>query len=149
MAHTAKGSLAELIQAIEERGLPMVGALKAQLNSIFEQMVLEDIARGDAPVEERGEEDPYMTLAKVLDRAFDQASGGKGKDRHVKVEGQRFEDQPICTLQHIYGNGYAFGQVGKKMEEAQRLPKDRAVAELLGAINYIAAAVVVIEDGDG
>ena len=89
MAHTAKGSLAELIQAIEERGLPMVGALKAQLNSIFEQMVNEQAMRDfDAGISESLNaaapdcDDAYMTLAKVLDRAFDQASGGKGKDRH-------------------------------------------------------------------
>lgn len=90
----------------------------------------------------------YTRLADVLERAFDQASGGKGKDRHVKAEGQAFDDQPICSLQRIYGNGYAFGQVGKKMEESMRMPKDAAVAELLGAINYLAAAVIVREEQD-
>lgn len=91
----------------------------------------------------------YASLHSVLARAYSQAAEGKGKDRHVKTDGQRFEDQPICTLQRIYGTGYAFGQASKKAEESTRLPRDRAVAELLGAINYLAAAVIVLEEGDG
>ncbi|MBA1147400.1 hypothetical protein H0Z60_10065 [Ectothiorhodospiraceae bacterium WFHF3C12] len=85
----------------------------------------------------------YSRLAYVLERAYQQAAEGKGSDRHSK--GQPFHEQPIVTLQGLYGTGYAFGQVGKKMEEAQRLPADAAVAELLGAINYLAAAVIHIE----
>lgn len=91
----------------------------------------------------------YVSLQRVLARAYAQAADGKGKDRHVKTAGQRFEDQPICTLQRIFGTGYAFGQASKKAEESTRLPRDRAVAELLGAINYLAAAVIVLEEGDG
>lgn len=88
----------------------------------------------------------YTALRQVLDRAYDQASNGKGKERHVREDGQAFQDQPICTLQRIYGTGYAFGQAGKKTEEAQRMPRAQAVAEILGAINYLAAAVIVLEE---
>ena len=92
------------------------------------------------------EYDPaYVSLARVLADAFNQSAGGKGKDRHVKAEGQAFEDQPICQLQELYGRGYAFGQVGKKMEESMRLPYEQARAELLGGIVYLAAAVIDLE----
>ena len=85
----------------------------------------------------------YSKLSDVLTRAYEQASSGKGNDRHSV--GQRFEEQPIVTIQSFYGSGFAFGQVAKKMEESQRMGKEAAVAELLGAINYIAAAIIHIE----
>jgi hypothetical protein len=97
-----------------------------------------------APVESES----YAKLGHVLKQAYDQAATGKGKDRHVKHEAQAFQDQPICTLQRIYGSGYAFGQVGKKMEESMRMDTKAAVAELYGAINYIAAAIIVLEEGE-
>lgn len=86
----------------------------------------------------------YEKLSDVLNRAYDQAAKGKGSDRHST--GQAFESQPIVALQRLYGPGYAYGQVGKKMEEAQRLPRDRAIAELLGGINYLAAAIIYLEE---
>lgn len=89
----------------------------------------------------------YISLQAVLDRAFKQAAYGKGKDRHAK--GQAFEEQPIVKLQELYGTGYAFGQVGKKTEESQRMALEPAVAELLGAINYLAAAIIHLEKSNG
>lgn len=48
------------------------------------------------------------------------------------------------------GLGYPLGQAVKKIYESQRLPtKQPAIAELLGAINYIAAAVIVLEEKEG
>jgi hypothetical protein len=85
----------------------------------------------------------YSSLKLVLDRAFQQAAYGKGEDRHST--GQPFDEQPIVSLQFIFGTGYAFGQAAKKMEESQRLNVDMASKELLGAINYIAAALIYIE----
>lgn len=159
MATTARGQMADLIQGLKEHGLPQLSALEAKLTLIFEQLVEEkqrDIEQADAlqrRVRELEGSVPrpaaYEKLEAVLVHALDQAAHGKGKDRHVSVEDQPFEEQPICTLQRIYGTGYAFGQASKKMEEAIRLPKERAVAELLGAINYIAAAVIVLEETSG
>lgn len=147
MAHTARGSLADLIQGVHELGPPTSEALETKLRFIFQQMVEEQAKETQDPTDKMN--GPYSKLAAVLERAYAQASGGKGKDRHVKAEGQAFEDQPICSLQRIYGNGYAFGQVGKKMEESMRMSKDAAVAELLGGIVYLAAAVIVREEQDG
>jgi len=91
--------------------------------------------------------DPYDELSRVLHAAYEQASGGKGAARHS--QGQRFEHQPIVALQRLYGPGFAYGQVAKKMEEAQRMDRDAAVRELLGAINYLAAVVVYLEGEQG
>lgn len=99
-----------------------------------------------SPTRERPE--AYAKLMDVLNRAHDQAAFGKGLDRHVSKEAQPFDEQPICSLQRIYGNGYAFGQVGKKMEESMRLPKKQAIEELLGGLVYLSAAVIVREEGD-
>ena len=85
----------------------------------------------------------YECLAEVLRRAYDQASTGKGNDRHST--GQPFDKQPILTIQGVVGSGFALGQAMKKMEEATRLPPGRDLAELLGAINYIAGAYIHLE----
>ena len=47
----------------------------------------------------------------------------------------------------LYGPGFALGQAAKKAHESQRLPAGRDVAELLGAINYLAGAVIALERG--
>lgn len=155
MAHTPLGELADLLQNIEDHGLPGEAPLKAKLYKIYE-LVQEDanLAReqkrmaksNPGPTRDYG---PYEKLSDVLMAAFKQAAEGKGKDRHVKADGQRFEHQPICSLQRLYGRGYAFGQVGKKMEESERLPYEQARAELLGGIVYLAAAVVTLDEDHG
>ena len=93
------------------------------------------------------DEDPaYKRLRVVLDRAYDQASRGKGRERHAN--GEPFEDQLIVKLGQFLGHstdGNVF-QACKKAIESKRLPRDRAVAELLGAINYLAGAVIILED---
>ena len=91
----------------------------------------------------------YQPLRDVLDRAFEQASSGKGKERHATNE--PFEKQLICEISrrlHSF-DGNIF-QATKKMIESKRLfqmkEKDRAVNEILGAINYMAAAIILIEE---
>lgn len=85
----------------------------------------------------------YSSLNLVLERAYDQAAYGKGRDRHA--QGQPFEEQPMQLLCQLYGPGFALGQAAKKMQEAQRLELEPAVKELLGAINYIAGAIIHLE----
>lgn len=87
--------------------------------------------------------DGYDSLADVLSRAFDQAAGGKGHERHAV--NKPFDKQPMQGIQDLVGSGFALGQAIKKIQESQRLPHSRGVAELLGAINYIAGAVIHIE----
>lgn len=85
----------------------------------------------------------YESLRSVLDRAYAQASSGKGHERHAV--GKPFDEQPMQHLIELYGAGFALGQAAKKAQESQRLPVGRDVAELLGAINYLAGAVIWLE----
>ena len=89
----------------------------------------------------------YLGLQSVLDRAFHQAAFGKGAERHAQA--QAFEQQPMQKLIDLYGVGFALGQAGKKMQESQRLEHDAAIRELLGAIVYIAGAIVHKEANHG
>jgi hypothetical protein len=94
------------------------------------------------------EPDNYKELKMVLDRAYLQASVGKGKDRHAN--GLPFHQQPILVETRSVGIGFPAGQARKKVQEATSCYKDhpeRAIADLLGAINYIAAEIIFIEEG--
>ena len=84
----------------------------------------------------------YDSLEKVLAEALHQASMGKGAARHAK-EGEPFEKQPICEMARRLGVGGPLYQAVKKIYESERLQGERGIAELLGAINYIAAAIIV------
>ena len=89
----------------------------------------------------------YDSLSAVLQGALSQASQGKGKERHAKDE--PFEKQKICEItRRLQGSpvGGPLFQAIKKCYESERLPKDRAIAELYGAINYIAAAIIVLQE---
>lgn len=86
----------------------------------------------------------YSALRRVLDDAFTQASEGKGRDRHA--DGEAFHDQPWSRITSAVGLGFPLGQAAKKIEEGKRLADagepGRAVAEWLGAIVYLAMAVI-------
>jgi hypothetical protein len=90
-------------------------------------------------------DDDYEALMGVLRRAYEQASAGKGRERHA-AENEPFGQQVICEVTRRLGTGYPLGQAVKKIYESQRLGGARGVHELLGAINYIAAAVIVMEE---
>lgn len=86
----------------------------------------------------------YESLALVLERAYNQAAHGKGAERHA---GSRpFTDQPMQTISELLGSdtGLLY-QAMKKIQESQRLDPDAAIRELLGAINYIAGAIIFKE----
>lgn len=85
----------------------------------------------------------YDSLAVVLKRAFDQASAGKGRERHANA--LPFDQQPMQMIAKRRGVGFLLGQADKKSEEAMGLPPGRDVAELLGAIVYLAGAVIFLE----
>ena len=87
----------------------------------------------------------YEALAKVLSLAMAQASSGKGKERHGG-HGEPFHEQQICEIQKRVGGGFCQGQAVKKIYEADVLDCERAIDELLGAINYIAAAIIVLQE---
>lgn len=90
-------------------------------------------------------EEGYEKLFAKLVDALVQAQYGKGKERHAQGS-TPFDRQPICEIGRMVGVGGPAGQVIKKTQEATRLPKDRAIRELLGAINYAAACVILLEE---
>lgn len=89
----------------------------------------------------------YKELKWTLDEAFSQAACGKGKERHVATQDQAFVDQPILVITRMVGPGFPLGQALKKAQESMRLPTTEAkVKELLGAINYLAAAIIYYKE---
>ena len=84
----------------------------------------------------------YGRLEEVLAKAAEQASAGKGAERHA--DGQRFEDQPIMWIEREF-KSFQLGQAVKKIHESQRLAPEAAARELLGAINYLAAKVIALD----
>ena len=89
----------------------------------------------------------YETLAKILHRAYTQAATGKGAERHANE--QPFSEQPMQSIADKHGVGFLLGQADKKIAEAhgmlRRGEQDKAVHDLLGAINYIAGAILFTE----
>jgi len=88
----------------------------------------------------------YECLAEVLDAALMQAATGKGAERHA---GDRpFATQPMQEITRMVGVGFPLGQAMKKAQEAgtmaSRGQTDAARRELLGAINYLAGAVLAL-----
>lgn len=84
----------------------------------------------------------YESLGLALGEAVAQASRGKGSERHAEKD-EPFSSQLICAIPKRLGDGgecFCLGQAVKKIYESRRLPPERARAELLGAINYLAAA---------
>jgi hypothetical protein len=86
----------------------------------------------------------YEKLANVLQRAYNQAAVGKGVERHATV-GEPFDKQVMQIGAAKFGVGALLFQAFKKSEESQRLEHDRAVNELLGAIVYLAGAVIAMD----
>lgn len=90
----------------------------------------------------------YAPLAAILQEAYDQAASGKGRERHAND--RPFIAQPILQIGRMCGPGFDTGQSIKKQQEAMgmlaRGEDDAAIRELLGAINYAAAAVILIRE---
>ena len=87
----------------------------------------------------------YESLAHVLQLALDQAQSGKGKERHANS--LPFHEQPIMYETRLCGLGFPIGQARKKAQETLRLPTPDAMQrEILGAINYLAAAYIYISE---
>jgi len=127
---------------------------------LFEQVDLEDyiaLAKGlsgsvreDQPVMSELEktEIMYAPLKRVLMNAYNHASVGKGRERHGN--GGDFISQDIMAIARVHGIGFQTGQAEKKVRESHgmisRSEYRSAKSELLGAINYLAAAYLLIEE---
>lgn len=84
----------------------------------------------------------YEQLATVLRDAYEQASAGKGAERHAR--GNPFHEQHMQTISTLLGNdrGMAF-QAIKKLTEGLDFPEhERRERELLGVINYVAGIII-------
>jgi len=91
----------------------------------------------------------YERLVAVLRAAHDQAAHGKGKERHAND--LPFHQQRMLSISHLQGSpdGMVY-QVIKKVTEGLTMPEHhRQVAELYGAINYLAGVVIFLEDRRG
>jgi len=90
--------------------------------------------------------DGYQPLLEILVEALDQAQSGKGRIRHAN--NKPFLEQPIMAETHNLGLGFPLGQARKKLLESfgsvNNGDPDRAIADMLGAINYTAAAILAI-----
>lgn len=93
-------------------------------------------------------DDGYDSLRRVFEAAVTQACGGKGKERHAA--GEPFLEQTIMQIIRAHGLAFGTGQAEKKGREMHRLlalfGPERAQAELLGAMNYLAAAYLRLEE---
>ena len=84
----------------------------------------------------------YEPLAEILQEALDQAQLGKGKQCHAND--LPFIEQPIMQGAREAGEGGLVFQSRKKILEAKNCKDDeRAITDMLGAINYIAAQVLL------
>lgn len=83
-------------------------------------------------------------LEVVFEEALAQATSGKGEERHG--HGVDFFDQPWLSLANTHGNGFLTGQAEKKIQEAttnkDKWDYDAWEREMLGAINYLAMAII-------
>jgi hypothetical protein len=93
----------------------------------------------------------YEPLARILQEAYMQSAAGKGLERHA--DHKDFLSQPILRIGRKYGFGFNIGQAAKKMEEAQGMIERDEVAkarhEFLGAIVYLASAILLLEESSG
>ena len=104
----------------------------------------QDSSESPVPVTRVEVADGYQPLFMVLIEALEQAQNGKGKERHAND--LPFAQQPMQTISDALGSiaGMLF-QAAKKSAEAQKLEYAAARRELLGAINYLAGAVIWLD----
>ena len=89
----------------------------------------------------------YEVLEDVLQEAYEQAACGKGKKCHADSE--PFQEQEIMQNARAVGIGFPAGQARKKIREAVRCHTEnpeRAIEDLLGAINYAAATILFVRE---
>lgn len=87
----------------------------------------------------------YNELERIFALALEQASAGKGSERH-DPQGESFDEQQIVKYGLWQGsNHFCVGQAVKKLIESCNLEPEAAKRELLGAIVYAAGAYRTLE----
>lgn len=90
----------------------------------------------------------YESLERILQMAYNRAAKTKGLERHS--DGQPFDQQDICQELRIFHSvTAALFQARKKVKESVRLAKQEMINELLDAIVYLCAAVIVLLEKEG
>ena len=87
----------------------------------------------------------YDSLTQILSEALNHASQGKGHVRHGSDE--PFENQVSCEITQRLSKSpvaYPLGQAVKKIYETTVLDKNAQIHELLGAINFLAIAIICL-----
>ena len=80
-------------------------------------------------------------LQEVFSDALAQATSGKGEQKHGLGKG--FYDQQWVDVTKRHGLGFLTGQAVKKTNEAVSIPSlEMWEREMLGAINYLAMAIL-------
>ena len=106
------------------------------------------IAQALTAAHSAGDVPGYEDLLRVLRQAYDQSARGKGRVRHAN--NKPFARQPIMEHGRIVGPAGTAFQVMKKAGEAmgmsRRDERDKAINEMLGAIVYAAATVLLLEE---
>jgi len=99
-------------------------------------------------LDDKPHHDPdYDSLRKTLNEALEQASNGKGMERHADKE--PFEKQTSMIIAKLVKDHLAAPfvfQAIKKAVESKRLSPSHAIHELLGAINYIAMSIILLKE---
>jgi hypothetical protein len=89
--------------------------------------------------------DHYTVLVDVLLEAYKQASEGKGSERHASDED--FDQQIICEVTRRLKGSPVAGPLFQAVKKIYESTRTDPIPELLGAINYIAAAIIVLREG--
>ena len=129
------------------------GKMRVQVRSLCDNCAFDNKPLSDLLMPHKAADDGYNVLRDVFASAVEQASGGKGKERHAN--GAPFVDQPILAITRLL-TGHPCGalayQAIKKTVEAGRLVElkgtDAAVAEIHGAMNYLGAMVIILKEQD-
>jgi hypothetical protein len=88
----------------------------------------------------------YDCMRRVYELAVEHASKGKGKERH-ETPGDDYTQQQAVVIGRWLGSiHFELGQAIKKAAEAARLPPERAKPEILGSMNYLNAAFLLLEE---
>ena len=89
----------------------------------------------------------YEDISIIRQLALDQAQHGKGKERHA--QDLPFDQQPIMQIPRLLSSdsGLLY-QAIKKIQESSRMSTEAAIKERLGAINYIAASILYLQNKD-
>ena len=101
----------------------------------------------DHPLNDNIKPDNYADLERILNDAYEQAANPEQKGQKRHGEDVPIKEQMTLRIGRAC-RGHLPGQAIKKAFEAQRLNPEEAIYELLGAINYLAFEIMILEDMD-